>query len=138
MSRKLDLIKLILTEHPVTDPRGALMAIEKVLATKKVKPKNSPTNLLTLSVDRIATGKVAIGIKFDRDKLKGRHIDMLHDSIDKFAEDTFGPPCEGCEECDPMKEMVKGDTSASPLGEPFRQFEAEARKTTGIDPKKGH
>lgn len=138
MSRKLNLIKRIVAKYPVSDPLGAMRAIADVLSSKNPNPTKKPANLLTLRLDRIATGKVAIGIKFDRDKLKGRHIDMLHDSIDKFAEDTFGPPCEGCEECDPMKEMVKGDTSASPLGELFRQFEAEARKTTGIDPKKGH
>lgn len=130
MSRKLDLIKRILIDHPVTDPRGALMAIEKVLATKNPKPDN----LLTLRLNQADSGRYQVAIKFNRKKLQGKHINVINNSIDRFAEDTFGPPCE---DCNPIKEMVKGDRVATTVGELLKQFEADARNATRIDPKKG-
>jgi len=120
MSRKLDLIKRIVAEHPVSDPNGALQAICDVLASKNPKPDN----LLTLTVDQISPDKVAVSIKFNRKKLQGKHIDMVHSSIDQFADDTFG---SACEDCDPMKAMVR-DASAQNLSLKvlFEKFEAEA------------
>jgi hypothetical protein len=87
MGRKLDLIKRIVSEHPVTDPRGALLAIEKVFASKLAK---KPAPLLSLVVEQVGPSKIAVAIKHNKLKLEPKHLDMVVESLGSFAADTFG------------------------------------------------
>jgi len=120
MGRKLDLIKRIVSEHPVTDPRGAMLAIDKVLASKNPNPEKKPAPLLSLVVEQVGPSKIAVAIKHNKLKLEPKHLDMVVESIGSFAADTFGTP------------------DVTTLTELLKQFEADARKATGINPNKEH
>lgn len=120
MSRKLDLIKRIVQEHPVTDPRGAMEAIENVLDSKNPNPVKKPKPLLTLRLEQLANNTVAVAIKCDKDNIKPKHIDMLHSSIDTCAADICSADNTACAS-DPAL-----PSTATMLRDLFKHFEAKA------------
>lgn len=117
MSIKLKQIAAILANHDVRDPRGALLAIEKVVAQPKAKKPKAPKPLLQLALVKTGPKTGTVTVKFDRDNLKPSHVVKVIESLEQFGSDTFGD-----EQCDDPNCPVHG-TGATDLGELFKQFE---------------
>jgi len=113
MSNKLKEIKRICADHPVTDPRGALLAIDAVLSRKNPEKKIKP--VLTVSVfDHGNYGYVSL--LGDKNKVEPKHLTAAIDTLQSLA-----------------TKMLVGEEPPVPatnktIVELFEQFEEEARR----------
>ena len=87
---RINQIKRIVKDHPVTDPRGALLAIEQVLAQKE--PKDG--RVISIKVFDVPGSKSAlkcgVEIKFSRSRVEPRHLNAALAGITEFGDNLFG------------------------------------------------
>jgi hypothetical protein len=114
MSFKLKEIKRILKEHDVRDPRGCLLAIEKVVFQKNPEKKIKPVLVLTVT-DHDNHGEVEIKSRKD---IQPRAVALAIDGLRELAnrKSAESGECKGCSDLPPVKEL---------LAHLFAQFEAE-------------
>jgi hypothetical protein len=108
----------------VTDPRGALLAIEAVLD----QPKPTDSRVVSIKVfDNPGSSKplqAKIVVEFSKNRIEPRHLIATIASLQDLGNQLFG--AEG--ECDDPDCPVHGKGAATTdLGELFKQFEAEAK-----------
>ena len=118
-------IKRILKDHDVRDPRGALQAIEQVVAQPKAKKPKAPKPLLQLALVKTGPKTVSVAVQFDKDNLKPRHVVTTIESLEEFGADIFGS-----EQCDDPECPVHGKAT-SDLGALFKKFEEAALNKKG-------
>ena len=122
-------IKRILKEHDVRDPRGALKAIEQVVAQPKAAAEKPTKPLLQLVLTGAGDKMLNLAVKFDPNNLKPDHVVRVINLLQEFSNDTFGG------ECNDPNCPVHG-TGATDLGELFEKFEqaaiAEAQKKRNL------
>lgn len=126
-------IKRILKEHDVRDPRGALQAIEQVVAQPKAE---KPATVLTLSLIRTGSKTMECIIKTDPEQLLPRHVVAAQDILQQFGEEKFGGECND-PECPVHGENAKpAEALSTHLKELFDKFEAE--QLSKLAAKKGN
>ena len=99
MSNKLEQIKRILKEYPVTDPRGAMLAIEVVIETKPLHKKAKP--VLRVDVFDKGTGVMDV-IMFGsgpEENLEPKYVGAVIKAMKSYAAKRAEQACEGCDEC---------------------------------------
>jgi len=123
---RINQIKRIVKGHPVTDPRGALLAIEAVL--DQPKPADPAKRVVSIKVfDNPGSSKpmqAKIVVEFSNSRIEPRHLIATIASLQDLGNQLFG--AEG--ECDDPDCPVHGKGAATTdLGELFKQLEAEAK-----------
>jgi len=89
---KLKQIKQIVKTHPVTDPRGALLAIVAVLAQKKPKDETQLEQLLKLTLYRTKSGTFGCTIATTPETIEAGHVILAIKSLQEFGSERF--PCD--------------------------------------------
>ena len=95
---RLKQIKKIVKEHDVRDPRGALAAIEQVLAQPKEAKDKGPTPILKLSLVRTNSAVLGCVIKTDPEQLQPKHVTVAIESLIEFGNEKYGS--SGCDDPD--------------------------------------
>lgn len=99
-------IKQIVKDHPVTDPRGALAAIEQVLAQPKEPKDKGPTPILQLSLVRTNSAVLGCVIKTDPEQLQPKHVTVAIESLIEFGNEKYGQS-----ECNDPECPVHGESA---------------------------
>lgn len=108
MSKKLAEIKRILRDHPVTDPRGALDAIEGAIKTKSPVKKVRPLLVAKLTANAEGTGGEIEVIVSRKQQFVPNHLRTLIMGLNEFGNERFGGCGEAdCEACNPTAETGK-------------------------------
>lgn len=117
-------IKRILKEHDVRDPRGALQAIEQVVAQKNIDPRK-PVAVIKVFDQPEGKGqlKSQVEIEYSKRRLEPRHLKGAIIATQACGDDIWGGPDEA--QCDDPNCPVHG-TGATDLGELFKKFEEAA------------
>ena len=114
---RLKQIKKIVKKHDVRDPRGALAAIEQVLAQPKEPKDKGPTPILQLSLVRTNSAVLGCVIKTDPEQLQPKHVTVAIESLIEFGTEKYGQSECNDPECPVHGESTK--TTSTDLKELF-------------------
>lgn len=120
-------IKRILKDHDVRDPRGALQAIEQVVAQKNTDPRK-PVAVIKVFDQPEGKGslKSRVEIEYFKHRLEPRHLKAAIIATKASGDDIWGGPDEA--QCDDPNHPVHGTELLSEL---FKKFEEAALNKKG-------
>lgn len=113
---KLKQIKQIVKTHPVTDPRGALLAITAVLAQpKEPKDEKQLEQLLKLTLYRTKSGTFGCTIATTPETIEAGHVILAIKSLIEFGNEKYGCNDSDC----PVHGGEKVQTTSTELKDLF-------------------